>query len=261
MATDAEQAGSWEIATACDIELGKQFRDDGMYAGKVLGINVAGLEETINQLTPEGHTLTENQPLLFQATDAMSPQLNGDDTDLSLGVLKMNRETGDMNLLVSVNGFSHRSVFRHTFLKKDPVPVPVKPEAIHKAEIHELRHAVDYTDTEVSEIFEQEEELTRGNKLYILGSLAMRKVTFIAAGASGGLWTGEALGLSTAKEIIIAAGGAVFASRLSRRGREKAIRAAFEGVKMHKYRKSTAEKRARAAAKHASDYPQIISID
>ena len=265
MSTVKESGGAnWQIATSCDIELSKRFAEGEVFEGKVLDIDSDAIYQTVRQLERDPGDISNsgNQSLLFEAVDAANPFfLRKESRRIARGAAILDTETGDIEVYAAASHISRRARYAFVFFGRMPTIRSAKPEQSQKTAVHELQHAVDYTDAELNAQSDEEAGFTRANKAFVLGELALRKIAYLSVGGALGAEAIQAAGYSKPVPIFGALLGAAIASRIARRGREKARQEASRGVEMYKYRfQDTGEKRARSSARQAGDHPQIISI-
>lgn len=258
MPEQANEANNWEIATACDIGLGRYFQEGQIFKGRTVHINEEAIHQTVQSFDPK-----KTGTLIFRAASITGSELfDPDNKELARGRFKPDPETGDMEVLVAINGFSRRTQMRGAFFGVEKMkPQTVIPSRIHKTAVHELRHAADFTDEELESIHKKENELTRARQSFILGMMAIRKLNYAGWGAAVGLLTTEAVGSPEPATISAGLIGGGIGWLFAKHGRNKAMEQAAKIVHLYiYYTKSTEEKRARQAGRRAQEHPEIISI-
>lgn len=248
MAAAAEQAGSWQIATACDISLGTYFRHA---SGHYVDIDPGAISETLGILNADSRGY-----LLFVATHDEHAEF---ESEKVTGTSCCAKGSNDVEVHVAVGGGKHGMADYIEYLqstdREDSHEVIMPPpgmllqrseENIHKTSTHELQHTVDFVDPKIQRI----EAWANAWMEFKNGTM---QVTFSNALAFLGGLAAEKISGSIVPTIVTGVGG--FTGGLA-----GAIIVGSKARKKFQQRTSPTEKRAYATADRLSDFPSVITF-
>jgi hypothetical protein len=161
----------WEIATACDISLGRLFEEDSGLHGCYIDIDAGAIANSLRQLDPE----SEGGEVIFMAAHDYNKELAMRDANgiTQGGMLARKKPAAPVQVMVGIGGSVNTMFLREDTVKAgkssstdneldnlvarkgtaastSQAHKRIKPsQVIHETTVHELQHVVDFVNKSV----------------------------------------------------------------------------------------------------------------